>query len=84
MEKQTANHIDSNVQNGENWFKAGIDCALKAPTAVNQQKLFITLENGEPIIKSVGNGPLSFVDLGIVRYHFEVGSGKECNMSFGE
>ena len=72
----------TDVHNGVNWFKAGIDCALKAPTAVNQQKFFITLENGEPIIKPTGSGPFTFVDLGIVRYHFEVGSGKKCKLAF--
>ena len=74
----------TDVQNGEDWFKTGIDCALKAPTAVNQQKFFITLENGELIIRPAGSGPFVFVDLGIVRYHFEAGSGKECNMSFNK
>ena len=44
------------------WFQAGMEAALLAPTAVNQQKFLFTLSN---------------VDLGIVKYHFEVGAGKE-------
>lgn len=57
------------------WFKAGMEAAMLAPTAVNQQKFLITLEDGRVTAKSLG-GFYSKVDLGIVRYHFDVGSGK--------
>ena len=32
------------------WFKAGVDAALKAPTAINQQKFIISMENDEAVI----------------------------------
>ena len=57
------------------WFKAGMEAALLAPTAVNQQKFMITLNGGQVEAKSLG-GFYSMIDLGIVRYHFEIGSGK--------
>ncbi len=57
------------------WFKNGMDAAMKAPTAINQQKFFVTLEDGKPVIKKKGRGPFIDVDLGIVKYHFEAGSG---------
>lgn len=60
----------SNVK--PDWFAYGVEMALLAPTAVNQQKFEIGYENGQIIWKDKG-GILSKVDLGIVKYHFEVG-----------
>lgn len=62
--------------NGEmpDWFRAGMDAALLAPTATNQQKFLITLSGNKVEAKSTG-GFYSKVDLGIVKYHFEVGAG---------
>ncbi len=57
------------------WFKAGVESALLAPTAMNQQKFRFTYENGKVSAKA-SFGPCSKIDLGIVKYHFEVGSGK--------
>lgn len=63
---------------GENlpdWFVAGAKAAILAPTATNQQKFFISLQGDRAEIKSLG-GFYQMVDLGIVKYHFEAGSGK--------
>ncbi len=57
------------------WFRAGMEAAMLAPTAVNQQKYLIVLTGDCAEAKSLG-GPYSRIDLGIVRYHFEIGSGK--------
>ncbi len=61
------------------WFMRGMEAALLAPTAVNQQKfLFTLLPNGRVEAKAkfdfIG---YSHYDLGIVKYHFEVAAGKE-------
>ena len=61
------------------WFKEGIDAALMAPTALNQQKFFIDLDGGDAVIKP-GFGPMTKLDLGIVRYNFEVASGHKCRV----
>lgn len=61
------------------WFNEGVKAALLAPTAVNQQKFKIGLKNGEPYIAVAGLGTYTKVDLGIVKYHFEVVSGKHCS-----
>ena len=50
------------------------ESALKAPTAVNQQKFQFSLKDGEPFIRVKGLGAYTKVDLGIVAYHFEVAS----------
>ena len=57
------------------WFKSGIDAALKAPTAVNQQR-FRFFRSGETVTAKATGGFYSDVDLGIVKYHFEVASGR--------
>lgn len=58
------------------WFKAGVEAALLAPTAMNQQKFKLTYDGGR-VTASAGVGFYSKVDLGIVKYHFEVGSGRK-------
>ena len=58
------------------WFVAGVEAALKAPTAVNQQKFCFMLENDEPYVRVKGPGTYTKVDLGIVAYHFDAATGK--------
>lgn len=64
--------------NGEmpDWFKKGVEAALLAPTAMNQQKFTFTL-NGGQVSARAGAGFYTRVDLGIVKYHFEIGAGKD-------
>ena len=58
------------------WYKAGLEAALLAPTAMNQQK-FRFERNGEKVTAKVsGFGFYTKIDLGIVKYHFELGAGK--------
>ena len=59
------------------WFVAGVESALKAPTAVNQQKFCFMLENYKPSVKIKGIGTYTKVDLGIAAYHFEAATGKK-------
>ena len=61
------------------WFLKGMEAAILAPTAVNQQKFkFILHTDGsveaKPLFSMVG---YTIIDLGIVKYHFELGAGKE-------
>jgi hypothetical protein len=57
------------------WFKLGVEAALTAPTAINQQKFYFTLGPDGKVTAKRGIGLYSKVDLGIVKYHFEIGSG---------
>ena len=59
------------------WFKSGVEAALQAPTALNQQKFTISLEGERAVIKA-GMGVMTKIDLGIVKYNFEVASGRKC------
>ncbi len=60
------------------WFKAGLEAALLAPTAVNQQKFKFILHPGNVVEARTlfSMAGYTSVDLGIVKYHFEVGAGK--------
>lgn len=64
------------------WFRAGAEAALLAPTATNQQKFRLTLEPGNRVRAEATGGFYSQVDLGIVKYHFEAGAGRE-NFTWG-
>ena len=67
----------SNVsENTPEWFKKGVEMALLAPTAVNQQKFKLIYADGKVTAKA-GLGFYAKMDLGIVKYHFEIGSGKK-------
>lgn len=57
------------------WFKNGVEAALLAPTAMNQQKFVFTV-NGTQVSAKAGLGFYSKIDLGIVKYHFEIGAGE--------
>ena len=65
------------------WFKKGVEAALLAPTAVNQQKFtfeYVGVKNNCHHIKAKkGFSIIGYtqMDLGIAKYHFEIGAGKE-------
>ncbi len=59
------------------WFKNGVEAALLAPTAINQQKFKFILDGGKVIAKPSGIGTNLKIDLGIAKCHFEIGAGKE-------
>ena len=58
------------------WFRSGVEPALLAPAAMNQQKFLLTLE-GDTVQAEPTGGFYAKADLGIVKYHFEVGAGKD-------
>ena len=59
------------------WFMDGVQAAMLAPTATNQQKFCFHLLDGGKVRAEETGGFYSKVDLGIVKYHFELGAGKE-------
>lgn len=59
------------------WFLNGMKAALLAPTAMNQQKFFLELMDDGTVKASCKMGFYTKLDLGIVKYHFELGAGKE-------
>ena len=77
--KQVSNVSDETPS----WFKDGVEAALLAPTAVNQQKFsfeYAGMKNGRHQVRAKRGFSLigyTKMDLGIAKYHFEVGAGKE-------
>lgn len=69
------------AEDAPDWFVAGVEAALLAPTAVNQQKFLFTYRDGRATLRARGIGTCLQTDLGIVKYHFEVGSGHEVSVS---
>ena len=59
------------------WFLIGMEGALLAPTAMNQQKFYFTLLPNGQVQTGAGRGFYTKLDLGIVKYHFEAATGKK-------
>ena len=65
------------------WFRKGVEAALLAPTAVNQQKFSFEYlgmkDNRHQVRAKKGFSLIGYtrMDLGIAKYHFESGAGKE-------
>ena len=88
-ETQGVSHKIKTVQQVSNasditpsWFKKGVEAALLAPTAVNQQKFTFehvgVKNNCHQIRAKKGFSMIGYtkMDLGIAKYHFEIGAGK--------
>ena len=89
-ETQGASHKIKTIEQVSNasditplWFKKGVEAALLAPTAVNQQKFsfeYVGLSNNRHQVRAKKGFSLigyTQMDLGIAKYHFEIGAGKE-------
>ncbi len=59
------------------WFKKGVDAALFAPTAINQQKFRFILHDGNCVEAQTKFSFIGYthLDLGIAKYHFEISAG---------
>lgn len=71
------------------WFQRGVNAALLAPTALNQQKFSFKLgrklDDGVwEVIPKTKRGAYTKVDLGIAKYHFEIGAGPDAPFRFKE
>ncbi len=73
---KAASEISSYEGTAPDWFNAGVSAALLAPTAMNKQA-FTIKGKGNKVSMTCDNGSYSGADLGIGKYHFELGAGKE-------
>lgn len=89
-ETQGASHKVKTIEQVSNvsditpsWFKRGVQAALYAPTAINQQKFYfeyVRVENNQhKVLAKKGFSLVGYthMDLGIAKCHFETGAGKE-------
>lgn len=60
------------------WFEKGMEAAMMAPTAMNKQNFTIDFDGSKVELNS-GRGRYRYLDMGIVKFHFECGTG----MRFG-
>ena len=79
---KTVGQVSNAGDTTPSWFKKGVEAALLAPTAVNQQKFsfeYIGRSNNHYLVRAKkGFSMIGYtkIDLGIAKYHFEIGAGK--------
>ena len=71
-----AEEVSDLAADSPEWYRRGVEAALLAPTAMNQQKFYFRLSEGRVSAKA-GGLACSKLDLGIAKLHFELGAGKE-------
>lgn len=80
---KTVEQVSNVSDNTPSWFRKGVQAALLAPTAVNQQKFsfeYLGVENNTHKVRAnKGFSMMGYtqIDLGIAKYHFEIGAGQE-------
>ncbi len=80
---KTVEKVSNASESSPSWFRKGVEAALLAPTAVNQQKFsfeYIGIKNNRHQVRAHKRFSLigySQMDLGIAKYHFEIGADKE-------
>ncbi|MBO7552876.1 MAG: nitroreductase [Bacteroidaceae bacterium] len=80
---KTIEQVSNVSERTPSWFKKGVEAALLAPTAVNQQKFsfeYVGMKDGHHLVRAKkGFSMIGYtqMDLGIAKYHFEIGAGKE-------
>ena len=74
---KSAKDVSNLTDDSPEWFRNGVEAALLAPTAMNQQKFYFTLHEDQTVSLKAGIGFYSKTDLGIAKYHFEIGAGTE-------
>jgi nitroreductase len=79
---KTVEQVSNASDTTPSWFKKGVEAALLAPTAVNQQKFsfeYVGVKDGHHQVRAKkGFSMIGYakMDLGIAKYHFEIGAGK--------
>ncbi|MBO7608812.1 MAG: nitroreductase [Muribaculaceae bacterium] len=71
---KTINQVAKAAGEMPKWFVKGVEAALLAPTAINQQQFRFTLIDDSHVKAEAKIGFYSKVDLGIVKLHFELGA----------
>ena len=84
---KTIEQVSNATNNSPSWFRKGVEAALLAPTAINQQKFSFLLQSQESpgvrgrakVLAKKGFSMVGYtkMDLGIAKLHFEIGAGKE-------
>ncbi len=73
---KTASEISHYEGDPPAWFTEGVRALLLAPTALNRQA-YRVFGRGNRVALTCDNGSFAGIDLGIGKYHFEIGAGRE-------
>jgi len=71
---KSAEELSCGLAEAPAYFRAGMDAVQRAPSARNLQPVCIRYENGVISAHLTENHSFSLVDLGIAKYHFEIGA----------
>lgn len=84
---KTMEQVSNATSNSPSWFRKGVEAALLAPTAINQQKFSFFLQDQEgtkagckpKVLAKRGFSMVGYtkMDLGIAKLHFEIGAGND-------
>lgn len=76
---KTPGQVSDVTAESPQWFRDGVEAALKAPTAVNQQKFRFTLGSDGRVTARAGFSLAGYtqIDLGIAAFHFDLAAGPE-------
>jgi hypothetical protein len=82
LKRKSAADVSNAGPDTPEWFMRGVETALRAPTAINQQKFrfeYMGVKNGAHTVHAKALFSLvgyTKMDLGIAKLHFEIGAGK--------
>ena len=80
---KTVEQVSNSSDVTPSWLRKGVEAALLASTSVNQQKFsfeYVGMKNGHHQVHAKkGFAIIGYtqMDLGIAKYHFEIGAGKD-------
>ena len=74
---KTPEEVSNVTADSPEWFVRGVEGALTAPTAMNQQRFYLRYNGDGTVSAKARLGFYTRMDLGIVKYHFELAAGKE-------
>lgn len=66
---------DASIAAVPDWFRAGMNAAMLAPTSLSQQPFLLTLHKDGTVSAEATEGLFAHVGLGCAKYHFEIGAG---------
>ncbi len=79
-QKKGIEHYCKTLGEMPEWFRRGMEAVLLAPTAINQQKFefqLIDSNHVRAITRPTILNPYPKIDLGIAKFHFELGAGSD-------
>lgn len=79
--KRNATMSDEGREAAPDWFKSGVEAAMKAPSAMNRQPITFSYNPADDtaaahIDQSAEDEHHAFNDMGIAKLHFQIGAGQ--------